>query len=59
MRFLTTEIGLSGRRNCRIVGLARSVQQNLSVDLNEAALVERLRILASENQPAVPSSSRP
>ncbi len=48
--FLTTEMGLSERRSCRIVGLARSVQQYRPVDRDDAAVLERLRALASENR---------
>jgi len=48
--FLTTEMGLSERRSCRIVGLARSVQQYRPVDRDDAAVLERLRVLASENR---------
>ena len=48
--FLTTEMGLSERRSCRIVGLARSVRQYRPVDRDDAAVLERMRALASENR---------
>jgi putative transposase len=48
--FLMTEMGLSERRSCRIVGLARSVQQYRPVDRDDVAVLERLRTLASENR---------
>ncbi len=48
--FLTTEMGLSERRSCRIVGLARSVHQYRPVERDDAAVLERLRALASENR---------
>jgi putative transposase len=48
--FLTTEMGLSERRSCRIVGLARSVQQYRPVDRDDAAVLARMRALASENR---------
>jgi putative transposase len=48
--FLMAEMGLSERRSCRIVGLARSVQQYHPVPHNDAAIVTRLRTLASENR---------
>jgi putative transposase len=48
--FLTTEMGLSERRSCRIVGLARSVQQYRPVDRDDTAALERMRVLASENR---------
>jgi putative transposase len=43
-----TELGPSERRNCRIVGLARSVQQYRQVPEDDAAVVARMRGLASE-----------
>jgi len=48
--FLMTEKGLSERRACRIVGLARSVQQYRPVEKNDAAVVARMKALASENR---------
>lgn len=48
--FLMSEMGLSERRSCRIVGLARSVQQYRSVPRNDAAVLQRMRVLASENR---------
>ena len=50
MEQLQTEMGLSERRSCRVVGLARSVQQYRPVDRDDAAVLERLRALASENR---------
>jgi putative transposase len=46
--FLMTELGLSERRSCRIVGLARSVQQYRPVPKDDAAVVARMKDLASE-----------
>jgi putative transposase len=46
--FLMTELGLSERRSCRLVGLARSVQQYRPVPKNDAAVVARMKDLASE-----------
>jgi len=48
--FLMTELGFSERRSCRIVGLARSVQQYRPVERNHAALLGRMRELASESR---------
>jgi putative transposase len=45
-----TELGLSERRSCRIVGLARSVRQYRPVDRDDTAMLERMRALASENR---------
>ncbi len=50
MGFLMNEFGLSERRACRIVGLARSVQQYRPVPKDDAAVVERMKTLASENR---------
>nr|WP_237402474.1 restriction endonuclease subunit S [Rhodovulum sulfidophilum] len=47
---MITEMGLSERRACRIVGLARSVQQYRPVPKDDAAVVERMKALASENR---------
>ena len=47
---LMREMDLSERRSCRIVGLARSVQQYQPTERNDVAIVERLKALASENQ---------
>ena len=48
--FLMDEMGLSERRSCRIVGLHRSVQQYRPVPRNDAAVIERMKALASENR---------
>jgi hypothetical protein len=48
--FLMQEPGLSERRSCRIVGRSRSVQQYQPVPKNDAAVIERLKKLASENR---------
>ena len=48
--FLVSEMGLSERRSCRIVGIARSVQQYRPVDRDDAVVIERMRVLASENR---------
>ena len=50
MGFLMNDIGLSERRACRIVGLARSVQQYRPAPKDDAAVVERMKTLASENR---------
>ena len=50
MGFLVAKLGLSERRSCRIVGLARSVQQYHPVPKEDEAVVERLKALASENR---------
>ena len=50
MGFLMNELGLSERRSCRIVGLSRSVQQYRPAPKNDAAVVGRLKELASENR---------
>jgi len=47
--FLMTEMGLSERRGCRIVGLPRSVYQYQPVASNDATVVDRLKELASQN----------
>jgi len=47
--FLMDELGLSERRSCRIVGLARSVQQYQPV-VRDDAVLERMRALASKNR---------
>ena len=44
------ELGLSERRSCRIVGLSRSVQQYRPTPKDDAAVVARLKQLASENR---------
>lgn len=46
--FLVTELGLSERGSCRIVGLSRSVQQCRPVPKDDAAVVARMKDLASE-----------
>lgn len=48
--FLTDELGLSERRSCRIVGLSRSVHQYTPAPKDDAAVVGRMRELASENR---------
>jgi putative transposase len=48
--FLMGEMGLSERRACRIVGLARSVQQYRPMLKNDAAAIKRMKELASENR---------
>ena len=48
--FLMTELSLSERCSCRIVGLARSVQQYRPVESNDAAVPDRMRVLASQNR---------
>jgi len=48
--FLMTEKGLPERRACRIVGLARSVQQYQPVAKNDETVVARMKALASENR---------
>jgi hypothetical protein len=48
--FLMSELGLSERRSCRIVGLSRSVQQYCPAPENDVAVVGRLKELASENR---------
>jgi putative transposase len=48
--FLMSEFGLSERKSCRIVDLARSVQQYRPTLRNDAAIVERMKTLASENR---------
>ncbi|MDF2235887.1 IS3 family transposase [Albimonas sp. CAU 1670] len=48
--FLISQLGLSERRSCRIVDLSRSVQQYRPVDRDDAAALERMRALASENR---------
>ena len=50
MVFLMNELGLGERRSCRIVGLSQSVQQYRPVPRNDAAVVGRLKELASENR---------
>lgn len=47
--FLMTEMGLSERRGCRIVGLPRSVHQYRPVANDDATVVDRLKALASQN----------
>jgi putative transposase len=46
--FLMMELGLNERRSCRLVGLARSVQQYRRVPKDDAAVVARMKGLASE-----------
>ncbi len=48
--FLMSEMGLSERRACRIVGLARSVQQYRPMPKDDAAAIKRMKELASENR---------
>ena len=48
--FLVSEMRLSERRSCRIVGLARSVRQYRAAPRDEAELIARLRVLAAEHR---------
>ena len=48
--FLRNGLGLSERRSCRIVGLSRSVQQYRRAPRDDAAVVGRMKELASENR---------
>lgn len=48
--FLISEIGLSERRACRIVGVSRSVQQYQPLPKDDAAAIKRMKELASENR---------
>ncbi|MDJ0820302.1 MAG: IS3 family transposase [Paracoccaceae bacterium] len=48
--YLISEMGLSERRACRIVGLARSVQQYRPLPKDDAAAIKRMKELASENR---------
>jgi len=48
--FLMSALGLSERRSCRIVGLSRSVQQYRPAPRDDAAVVGRMKELASENR---------
>ena len=48
--FLMSEMGLSERRSCRLVDLARSVQRYRPQPRNDDAVVDRLKELASENR---------
>lgn len=48
--FLMTEMRLSERRGCRLVGLARSVKQYRPVERDDAAVIERMRELASAHR---------
>lgn len=48
--FLISEIGLSERRACRIVGLSRSVQQYRPLPKDDEAAIKRMKELASENR---------
>ena len=48
--FLMAELGFSERRGCRLVGLARSVQQYQPTTRDDGAVVDRLKVLASENR---------
>ena len=50
MGFLMSELGLSERRICRIVGLSRSVQQYTPAPKDDAAVVGRMKELATENR---------
>ncbi|MEM9522707.1 MAG: IS3 family transposase [Pseudomonadota bacterium] len=45
-----TKLGFSERRACRIVGLARSVQQYQPMPKDDAAAIKRMKALASENR---------
>jgi putative transposase len=48
--FLMSEFGLSERRSCCIVGLTRSVQQYRPRPRDDEAVIDRMKILASENR---------
>ncbi|MBL3585875.1 IS3 family transposase, partial [Rhodovulum sulfidophilum] len=48
--FLMIERGFSERRACRIVGLARSVQQYQPLPKDDQAAIKRMKELASENR---------
>lgn len=48
--FLISEMGLSERKACRIVGLSRSVQQYRSLPKNDGAAIKHMKQLASENR---------
>lgn len=48
--FLMSELGVSERRACRIVGLSRSVQQYQPVTRDDGDVVKRMKGLASENR---------
>ena len=48
--FLISEMGLSERRACRIVGLSRSVQQYRPLPKDDEAAIKRMKELASENR---------
>ena len=48
--FLISEIDLSERRACRIVGLSRSVQQYRPLPKDDEAAIKRMKELASENR---------
>jgi len=48
--FLVSEMRLSERRSCRLVGLARSVRQYRAAPNDEAYLLARLRVLAAEHR---------
>ena len=50
MGYLMTELGLSERRSCRIVGLARSVKQYRPKPRNDGTVIERMKALASEHR---------
>ena len=45
-----SEMGLSERRACRIVGLSRSVQQYRPLPKDDEATIKRMKELASENR---------
>lgn len=48
--FLMTGMDFSERRACRLVSLARSVQQYHPVASNDGAVIDRLKALVSENR---------
>lgn len=48
--FLQNTMDLSERRACRIVGLARSVQQYRPIARNDDAVIDRMKALASANK---------
>ena len=48
--FLIAELGLTERRGCAEVGLSRSVWQYRPLPKEDAAVVDRLKVLASQNR---------
>lgn len=56
--FLMAERGFSERRACRIVDLARSVQQYRPLPKGDEAAIKRMKELASENRRKLPRRDR-